>query len=65
MIYNGTGSFDDADPILTCSLINDEVYDVKFEVVYNNVANQHKFVQVYKKNVKKKEDFHRNSKEDS
>ena len=49
MIYNGTGSIDDADPILTCSLINDEVYDVKFEDVYSNVDNQHKVVQVYKK----------------
>ena len=52
-----TGSIEDEDHILTCSEINDEVYDAKFEDVYGNVDNQHKVVQVFKKVLRKRKIF--------
>ena len=52
-----TGCIEDEDHILTCSEINDEVYDAKFEDVYGNVDNQHKVVQVFKKVLRKRKIF--------
>ena len=52
-----TGSIEDEDHILTCSEINDEVYDAKFEDVYGNVDNQQKVVQVFKKVLRKRKIF--------
>ena len=47
-ICNVENSIENEDHILTCSVINDEEYDVKFSDVYENIEKQYKAVKVFK-----------------
>ena len=40
---------EDEDHILTCTVLNNDKYDVKFSDVYGDIDHQYNVVQVYKK----------------
>ena len=48
-ICKATESIENEDHILTCSMLNDEEYDVKFSDVYGSTDGQYRAVQVFKK----------------
>ena len=48
-ICKATESIENEDHILTCSVLNDEEYDVQFSDVYGSTDGQYRAVQVFKK----------------
>ena len=48
-ICKATESIENEDHILTCSVLNDEEYDVQFSNVYGSTDGQYRAVQVFKK----------------